>query len=66
MGKGWLSRKNIIDYVVDLLVNGNDDGVAIIAAGENLTDNKLFKLISNQVEHSDTANDLDKWPMVAR
>lgn len=62
MGKGWLTRKDIIDYAVDLLVNGNDDdGVAIIAAGENLADSELLNLISNQVEHSDTDNELDKW-----
>lgn len=62
LGKGWVSRKDVVDYAVDLLVNGNDDeNVAIIAAGETLEDDELLKLLSNQVEQSDSANDLDKW-----
>lgn len=60
--KGWVSRKDVIDYAVDLLVNGNEDeDVAIIAGGESLEDDELFNLISNQVKQSDNAAALDKW-----
>lgn len=62
LGKGWVSRKDVIDYAVDLLVNGNgDENVAIIAAGETLRDDELLKLISNQVKQSDNTDTLDKW-----
>ena len=61
-GKGWVSRKDAIDYAVDLLIKGNDDeDVSIIAAGETLGDDELLNLISHQVEQSDSTNDLDKW-----
>lgn len=60
--KGWVSRKDVIDYAVDLLVNGNEDeDVAIIAGGESLEDDELFNLISNQAKQSDNAAALDKW-----
>lgn len=62
LGKGGVSRKDVIDYAVDVLVNGNDDeDVAIIATGETLGDDELLNLITNQVEQSDGTNDLDKW-----
>jgi len=49
--KGWVSRKDVIEYAVGLIVNGNEDeGVAIIAGGEFLEDDELFNLISNQVK----------------
>ncbi len=60
--KGWVNRKNAIDYAVDLLVNGNEDeAVMIIAGGETLEDEELFTLISSQVKPADKATDLDKW-----
>lgn len=60
--KGWVDRKDVIDYAVNLLVNGNDDEeVALIAGGEFLGDDELLDLISNQVEQVDNAADLDKW-----
>lgn len=60
--KGWVTRKDAINYAVDLLVNGNDDeDVAIIAGGESLEDDDLLNLISNQVEQTDNTTDLDKW-----
>lgn len=60
--KGWMSRKDAINYAVDLLVNGNDgEDVAIIAGGESLGDEELFNLISNQAEQTSNADDCDKW-----
>jgi hypothetical protein len=60
--KGWLSRKDVIDYAVDLLVDGNDDeGVVIIASGESLEDSELLDLISSQIKQADNAVDVDKW-----
>lgn len=62
LGKGWVNRKDVIDYAIDLLVNGNnDESIAIIAAGEILRDDELLNLISNQVEQSADTHDLDKW-----
>ncbi|ASA57914.1 DUF2247 family protein [Vibrio gazogenes] len=61
--KGWVSRKDVIDYAVALLVNGNEnEDVAIIAGGESLEDDELFNLILNQIKQTDdTASALDKW-----
>lgn len=60
--KGWVSRKDVIDYAVGLLVDGNEDeGVVTIAAGESLEDDELFNIVSNQVAQTDNAADLDKW-----
>lgn len=60
--KGWVSRNDFIAYAVDLLVNGNnDEDVAVIAGGEPLGDDELYKLISNQIVQTDTVADLDKW-----
>lgn len=60
--KGWVSRKDVTDYAVYLLVNGNEDeDVAVIAGGEPLADDELFNLILNQAEYIDEAIALDKW-----
>lgn len=60
--KGWVSRKDAIDYAIELLVNGNEDeDVVIIAGGETLEDDELLNLISEQVEQADIATALDKW-----
>lgn len=60
--KGWINRKDVIDYAVDLLVKGDEDeSVAVIAGGECLSDDELFKLISNQVEQPDNIADIEKW-----
>lgn len=60
--KGWIRRKDVIDYAVDLLVNGNnDEDVAIIACGESLGDDELLNLISNHAERGDNPDDFDKW-----
>ncbi|MDD2739858.1 MAG: DUF2247 family protein [Methylomonas lenta] len=60
--KGWVNRKEVIDYAVNLLVNGNnEEDVAVIAGGESLSDDELFNLISKQIKNTDDATDLDKW-----
>lgn len=60
--EGWVSRNDVIAYAVDLLVNGNnDEDVAVIAGGDPLGDDELYKLISNQIVQTDNAADLDKW-----
>jgi len=62
LDKGWVSRKDVIEYAVDLLVKGNEDeNVVIIAGGEPLGDDELLDLISNLVEQSDNTGELDKW-----
>jgi len=60
--RGWVNRKDVIDYAISLLVKGNDDeGVAIIAGGEPLSDDELLNLISNHIEKTDDVTNLDKW-----
>ncbi len=60
--KGWVSRKDVIDYAVDLLINGSDnEDVAIIAGGESLGNDELLDMISNQVEQAKNSTALDKW-----
>ena len=60
--KDWMSRKDVINYAVDLLVHGNnDEDVAIIAGGEFLTDDELLNLISNHAKQVDSFDDFDKW-----
>ena len=60
--KGWISREDVINFAVALLVNGSDDeDVAIIASGESLDDDEFSNLISNHFKQSDNAADSDKW-----
>ncbi len=60
--KGWVSRKDVIDYAVDLLINGSDnEDIAIIAGGESLGNDELLDMISNQVEQAKNSAALDKW-----
>ncbi|EGU56401.1 hypothetical protein VINI7043_21066 [Vibrio nigripulchritudo ATCC 27043] len=61
--KGWVSRKDVTDYAVDLLINGNEnENVAIIAGGDSLDDDEFFTLVSNHVRQpDDKASSLDKW-----
>lgn len=60
--KGWVSRKDAIDYAVDLLASGNEEEeVVIIAGGETLEDDELFNLIRKLVKPTDSASALDKW-----
>ncbi len=59
---GWVSRKDLIDYAVDLLVNGDEDeDVAIIAGGGSMEDDELFDLVSNKAGQFDNNATLDKW-----
>lgn len=60
--KGWLSREDVADYAIDLLVHGNDDeDTAIIAGAELLEDNELLELISKKVAQVDNDTVFDKW-----
>ena len=60
--KGWVKRKDVIDYAVGLLMAGNDDeAVALIAGGESLNDEELLNLISTQIANKDEFAALDKW-----
>lgn len=60
--KGWVSKKEVADYAVDLLVNGNnEDGVALLAGGECLEDNELLDLVYSQSHKLNDLVDLDKW-----
>lgn len=59
---GWVSRRDLVDYAVELLVNGDEDeDVAIIAGGGSMGDDELFDLISNKAGQSDNTADLDRW-----
>ena len=60
--KGWITREEIFEYAVDLLMSGNESrDVAVIAAGGCVDDDELLSLISKQIEKSDHAADMDKW-----
>ena len=52
----------MIDYAVSLLMTESDDeDIAVIAAGESLSDDELFDLVSAQSKNEDAGADLDKW-----
>ena len=63
--KGWADRKDAMEYAAYLLVNGSDtDEVAVIAGGADFSDEALLEFVSQQVENSDNAADLEKWLLV--
>jgi len=60
--RGWLSRKDVSDFAVDLLIKGNgDEDVALIASASSLQDDELFNWISNRFKQADMNDALDKW-----
>lgn len=59
---GWACRQDVIDYAVSLLMTGSDDeNVAVIAAGEFISDDELIDLVSAQSKDEETGAELDKW-----
>jgi len=59
---GWMSQQDLIDYAVSLLVAGSDnEDIAVIAAGESLSDDELLDMVSVLSKNEDTGADLDKW-----
>ncbi|MBV4495032.1 DUF2247 family protein [Pseudomonas sp. SWRI12] len=61
--RGWVKREDIFDYAVNQLVSGShasNENVAIIAGGEDLSDDELIGLIST-LESTSRASDVDKW-----
>ena len=62
--RGWVTRKDIIEYAVSLLVeskNEADENVALIASGESLDDRELLDLVSKQAKNADQETAMDKW-----
>ena len=64
MKKGWVNRKDIIDYAITLLISGSEnEDIAVIAGGEFLEDTEMLSLVSNQLEQSEISVDHDKWKL---
>jgi len=62
--KGWATKKDAIEYAVGLLQVGcDDDGIGLIAGGEQLEDDELIELISQSATKKNDAAELDKWRM---
>ena len=62
--KGWATKEDAIEYAVGLLQVGCDeDGIALIAGGEQLEEDELIELISQSTSKNDSAAELDKWRM---
>lgn len=62
MEKGWIRRKDVIDYAVQLLIRGCDDeNIAVIASGRNFNDDELLSWISSHIKQSDKTKDFEKW-----
>jgi hypothetical protein len=58
----WTNKKNIIDYAVNLLKNGdNNINIVSIAAGEYLDSHEFFSLVLTQAENKFFDYDIDKW-----
>lgn len=58
----WLKQKDVIDYAVNLLIEGNDDKVVVlIAGGEALNDMELLNFILPKIENKDDTTAIDKW-----
>ncbi|MGL1933182.1 MAG: DUF2247 family protein [Desulfotalea sp.] len=60
--KGWVNRKDVIDYAVGLLASGSNElDIAVIAGGESLSEDEFCHLMIYQVSNRDDVADLEKW-----
>jgi hypothetical protein len=58
----WINKKNVIDYAVNLLENGdNNINIISISTGEYLDNHEFFSLVLTQAENKFFDHDIDKW-----
>lgn len=60
--KHWVGRVDVFDYAMNQLLEGcGGEAVALIAGGEDYSDERIIEIITKDLNAIDVATDIDKW-----
>lgn len=64
--KGWLTRKDVVDYAIELLMSGKEsENILLLGSSESLSDDDFYRLINSEIvlnhDIESLEESLNKW-----